>query len=465
MHWKLVVALLAAALCAGCVTAPPGRAWPEPRPLGGGITPFRPAREPKTHVHEGAPLPQLGEELRLRDAVSLALSRSPELAGVALSVREAEAEALQAGLLPNPELEVEFEEFAGTGDLSGTKSAETTISVGQLLELGGKRDKRTRLARIEAELAGWDYEVKRIAVITDVVRKFTGVLAAQRKAELANANLKLAEATRDAVESRVRAGKVSPVELTKANVEVSTAGIRVRRADRELVAARHQLTATWGASSSRFTAAAGNLYDVAPLPELDQILPLLGKSPELARWKSERAQRTAALSSEKAQAIPDVTISAGYRYFNESKDQAALVGISVPLPLFDRNQGGIRKARYGLLRAHSEEEAAWARLRAELLEAYQELASAREEATTLRVEVVPAVEQAFEASRKSFDEGKTDYLDVLDAQRTLTDAREKYIDALASYHQALAAVEGLIAQPLSAVNDTQRTIRKETGND
>jgi len=452
MYRRYIIPCLLAALCAGCASTPLGSAWPKPRPLGCEISTYRPPQKPETDISGTVSLPEARKELRLRDALALALRRSPDLAGVALSVREAEAEALQAGLLPNPEVGAEFEDFAGTGDLAGTKSAETTITVGQLIELGGKRAKRIRQARLEAELAGWDYEAKRIGLITDVAQRFAAVLARQRKAALADTSLKLAKATRDAVNKRLKAGKITPVELAKAEVEVSTARISVRRAGRELLASKHRLAAAWGATSPHFEVVAGDLNHIGQLPKLDQVIPLLAQNPDIARWKTELAQRQAVLSSEKARAISDVTLSAGYRYSNESKDTAALVGISIPLPLFDRNQGGVRKARYGLLRARSEEEATWARLRYELLEAYQELASAHEEAATLRTQVLPAAEQAFKATRTSFDRGKTDYLDVLDAQRTLTDTRRQYVDALASYHRALPAVEGLIAQPLTSAS-------------
>ncbi len=455
MYRRHIIPYLVAALCAGCATAPRDSAWPEPRPLGREISTYRPPQEPEADISKTVSLPEARKELRLRDALALAFGRSPDLAGVALAVREAEAEALQAGLLPNPRIEAEFEDFAGTGDLAGTKSAETTVTVGQLIETGGKRAKRTHRARLEAELAGWDYEARRIALMTEVAQRFAAVLAAQRKVELADMSLKLAEATRDAVDKRLKAGKITPVELTKADVEVSTAQIHAQRASRELVASRHRLAAAWGSTSPHFAVAAGDLNHVAPLPKLDQVIPLLAQNPDLARWKTELAQRQAVLSSEKAQAIPDVKLSAGYRYFNESKDQAALVGISIPLPLFDRNQGGVRKARYGRLKARSEEKAARARLRSDLIEAYQELASSHEEATSLGTKVVPAAEQVFEATRTSFDQGKTDYLDVLDAQRTLTNARRQYVGALASYHRALPAVEGLIAQPLTSASTVE----------
>lgn len=98
--------------------------------------------------------------LTLLDALKLALENNPQLSVFSLEVRAREAAALQASLWPNPEAEIEIENFAGSGPLSGFKSTETTISIGQLIELAGKRAKRTQLANLKAESASWNFESK-----------------------------------------------------------------------------------------------------------------------------------------------------------------------------------------------------------------------------------------------------------------------------------------------------------------
>ena len=77
-------------------------------------------------------------------------------------MRAREAEGLQAGRLSNPELEVEIENFGGSGEADGFSASETTLALSQLIELGGKRLKRQRIAGHQAELAGWEYELTRV---------------------------------------------------------------------------------------------------------------------------------------------------------------------------------------------------------------------------------------------------------------------------------------------------------------
>ena len=154
---------------------------------------------------------------------------------------------------------------------------------------------------------------------------------------------------------------------------------------------------------------------------------------------------------EDAKAIPDVTVSAGVRQFNQADETAAILGVSIPLPVFDRNQGGKQEARAKLAKGEEERRAATARVLTALAEAYQSLSSAFMEATVLKNEVLPGAQSAFEAENEGFRQGKFGYLDVLDAQRTLFEARSKYIESLASYHKAVADVERLIGDRLESV--------------
>src|SRR5690606_13361923 len=150
---------------------------------------------------------------------------------------------------------------------------------------------------------------------------------------------------------------------------------------------------------------------------------------------------------EEARRLPDVTLSAGYRHFTASGDGAFVGGVSVPLPLFDRNRGAVAAARVRLLAADDERDAALVDARAVLAEAHGALAAAYAEATTLRAEALPRAEDVAARIEEGYREGKFALLDVLDAQRTLAAVRARYADALAAYHAAAAAVDRLTASP------------------
>ena len=321
----------------------------------------------------------------------------------------------------------------------------------QLIELGAKRLKRTRLAAIERDLAAWDYETKRIDVFTDVAKAFVQVLATREQLALSEELFGLAERVFQAISDRVEAGAASPVEATRAGVALSTSRIELERSRRALLAARRRLAATWGSSRPAFDAVEGDLFALSPIPDLGALEERIGRNPDLARWLAEMEQRSAVLELELANRIPDVTVSAGHRRLNETNDHALVLGLSVPIPIFNRNQGAILEARYGLAKAREEQRAAEILARDTLAAAYQSLSTSFVEAIVLRDEVMPGARSAFDAINEGYRQGKFGYLEVLDAQRTLFEARGQYLEALATYHASIADVERLIGEGLETM--------------
>lgn len=394
--------------------------------------------------------------LTLRQALALALMKNPDIAGTSWEVRAAEARRLQAGLLPNPEVGIDIEEFGGGNSRSGFEAATTTLLLSQLIELGGKRAKRTQAAAIEQDLAGWDYQAKRLDVLTDTAKAFIETLAAQEQIALATDLVRLSERVLYSVSERVKAGKVSPLEETKSGVELANTRIELQRAKSNFKEAGKRLSNTWGQAEPTFEKVDGALHVVKPIPTREQLTDLISRNPDVARWVKEMEQRTAALEIEKAKRIPNLTVRAGVQRFNESDEQAFVVGFSLPLPLFDRNQGKIKEAQHKLAKVREDSRAAVAKANTSLAGVYQKLSSSYETAMGLKNEVLPAAELSFEASSEGYREGKFGFLEFLDAQRTLFEARGKLVEALAGYHKATADIERLTGANLdSAIESTK----------
>lgn len=395
--------------------------------------------------------------MMLREALSLALMHNPELGAFSFEIRAAEARALQAGLWPNPEVGVGIENVGGTDEVSGLDGSATTVQLGQLIELGDKRTKRHRVALLQGALAGWDYEAKRLDVLRQVAQAYIELLAAQRSVELASDLVQLSEQTYATVAERVDAGKDSPVERTKAQVAVANAGIELKKAVRRLEAARKELAATWGGKQPAFGKAAGDIEEVDPVPEEDALVALLPQNPAIARWETELEERRAVVDLEKARAVPDPTVSGGYRRFNDTGDRAFVFGLAVPLPLTNRNQGAIQESKFNLSKAYKQSQATEAATYAAFAGAYEMLSAAYAEVMDIRNVVLPGAQSAFEATRQGYEQGKFDFLAVLDSQRTFFDTRLRYLDALASYQKAKAAVESLIGRDFSTVAGARKT--------
>jgi len=404
---------------------------------------------------ETAEIPEIVEPtgaITLRKALALALMHNPELKAYSWDIRISQARELQAGLWPNPEFGVEVEDVGGSGELSGFDAAETTIQLSQLIELGGKSDKRVKVASLEKELSGLDYEAKRLDVFTEVTTSFIEVLTAQQRLELTKELLQLSEEIVDTVSKRVDAGKDSPLEKGKAAVAHSNIRIKHRQAIENLEFARKQLASTWAGETPCFESAAGELDSLPPLPAVEELTLLISENPDIARWPLEVDKGKASLELEKANAISDITLSGGMKRFNETDDNAIVFGISIPLPISDTNQGGRMEAAYALSRVREEQRAAQSDIQMELARAYQALSNSHAEATELDNNILDEAESVFEASRTGYSVGKLDYLHVLDAQRTLFEVKTQYIDALGSFHTAKTDVERLIGSPIESIN-------------
>lgn len=421
-------------------------AWQEPLPLGRDFPSYVPTQEPK--AAETLPIEQPTGILRLHQVLSLALMGNPELVGFAWDVRAAEADTLQAGLRPNPEFELEVEDFAGTGELSGFGGLETTVGLGYLFELGGKRGKRTQVAGLATELAGWDYETKRLDILTKATKAFLGVVAAQQTVSLHEELIDLSARVLTTVQEQAKVGKVSPLEVTKAEVEHASAQLELEHARRALEVTRKQLAATWGSTEVNFERVEGKLGEPRPIPAAQELASRISQNPDIARWSVEMAKRRAAVKLEESARIPDIELGVGFRHLREIGDSAFLVGLSFPLPFFDRNQGGIRAAEAGLAKGSIEQHAAELQVLTAFAEAYQSLAMAYADATSLETKILPAAEKTFEATLEGYREGKFELLELLDAQRTFFETRAQQNQSLAAYHNAVADVERLLGESL-----------------
>ena len=448
MKLETVYIAVCLAVVAGCGPGPlDDDYWPQASPLGRDLDAVRVPAEP-TAVPMGPAFVEPSGELNLRTSLSVGLLHNPQLASYAWNVRAQEAAIIQAGLYPNPEVAVEIENFGGTDGFGGFGASETTIAIGQTILLGGKLDSRRQFARFKRDLAGWDYEVARVDVITRVGIEFVNTLTAQAHLAVARETAALAEQVFSAIDQRVHAGKVSPVERTKARVDRAQSQRVLLVAERDLVAARYRLAATWGSVAPSFVAAVGDLLSVSKPPAVEELLARIEDNPDLARWTTEMAARRAAVTLAQADAVPDITPFGGVKLLGGTDETAFVAGIAMPIPAFDRNQGEILEARLRGAQGEALRRAAALRVKTELVIVYQALDTAYLETVILTTQVEPSAESALAAAEEAFRQGKIGALDLLDAQRTLFAVRRQSVDAHAAYHLAVVSIERLIGGPL-----------------
>ena len=212
-------------------------------------------------------------------------------------------------MLPNPEANLELENFGGSGEVSDFNSAETTISLSQLIELGDKRMKRRQLASTDRDLARWDYEVKRVDLLSQTAITYADVLADQERLTITKEIKDLAEEIYQTVKKRVEAGKVSPLDEIKARVELSKSQLSQINAERQLSISKQNLVTGWGGTDITFNNVLGDFYSISPIPELDSIVTKLNNNPALARWATEVIRHQKAICGCKLPTLHPVIIA------------------------------------------------------------------------------------------------------------------------------------------------------------
>lgn len=394
-------------------------------------------------------------DLTLLDAVQLTLRRNPELAAFAREIRALGGVTLQAGLFRNPDLSVETEDMGSPVRPEPVVQQFATLRVSQLIELGGKRAARVHAASLGQEVAGKDYEAKRLDTVALVANFFTDVLAGQERVRLAENSVQLAQKVVDAASKRVQTGKAPPLEETKARMAHSTAGIELELARRDLAAARKQLTLMWGNPFPAFDKATGNLESVVTLPGYEELSRRILQSPAALRSVKNVEQRKAMVELENTRRIPDITVNAGVRRYLQTDNITAIAGFSIPIPVFNRNQGNVREAHERLDKAIDEQLATDLRLNIQLSRTYETLLAAQNEIRVLRDDVLPGARSAFNAATVGYELGRFSFLEMLDAQRTLFQNQLLYVRSVATYQKLVNEIERLIGGPMdepAAVN-------------
>jgi len=372
--------------------------------------------------------------LTLESALQTARDNNPELAAARWGIDIAEGERRQAGVLPNPQLSWEVED-------TRKGSQTTTVGVSQLFELGGKRGARLDVAGRDAELAALELERQRNVLRAEVIAAFQAAAQAQEGLQLAEQSLRLSERALQVVQGRVRAGSASPVEATRAQVQLSEVRLEQGRAEQALTVAYQQLAAVTGAARVQFSRVDGGLQANNDIPSRTLLLDRLEQTADLRLARLQIDQREAALGLARSQRIPDLTVSVGSQYSETDRERINVVGLSVPIPLFDRNQGNVLAAARRADQARDQRNGAELRLRSEVVQALAQWSTAASEVQTFDRSILPSAQQALDAATRGFERGKFAFLDVLDAQRTLVAARLQYLQAQAQSSEARVRLE------------------------
>lgn len=383
-----------------------------------------------------------GAPLTLDEAFGLAAQNNPLLRAARANADASAGALMQAGARPNPEIS-----FLQEGVRGGDRTS--TYLVNQPLELGGKRRARLNVASYGREVALASFDGSAAALRADVFAAFYGVLAAQRQLQVARESADIAVRSAELAEKRVRAGKVSPVEATKARIAASAAQIEVAAAGARLSEATAKLVNVTGSALTGERPASGDMQSVPAVGALQRLLARVDEAPLARAARAQMLRSDALVSVERTKRIPNITLSAGMkRVFTAGiPDNQVVIGVSIPLPLFDTNKGAALESAHQAERAAAEFDSEKAALRLELTRAYASYERAVQEARRLELDILPGAREALNAMTRGYELGKFALIDVLDTQRTFYQEQSRYTQALMDAHVAYADIMRVVGDP------------------
>lgn len=391
---------------------------------------------------------QAASLITLDQAIDLALASDPTVKASEAGTSASLANLKQAGRLPNPTIGITAENFGGTGSVSGLRSAEYTLSYGQMIEVGGDRSAREAVASGDLKLANARLATQRLETVQTVRHAYILALASETKLKVVQERASFISEMNRTVRQRSRQGRDSSMVESQARASAAEVAVDLMQAERAVKLSRIQLSTLWNGVDDGFVL--DQAFFEKPSFDADA-LPVDQGYPDLAQYNALKSRATANIALEKARAIPDPEISAGIRRFASGSETAFIVGLSIPFPVYDSNRNNIERAQSERLQADLEEVAARRDINLKLASAVARRDSARAEIEALRADAIPQATQALELARSGYERGAFSYLEIADASRGLNALRERLVGALHTFHENQITIDRLTGR--SAITD------------
>ncbi len=380
--------------------------------------------------------------LSLSDALRLAAAKNPTLKSLGFDRTAVEAQLVQAGLWSNPEFEFELEDIGWNAP--GLQGSEITLSIAQELELFGQRAARKNLARTEIDATELHARVSAFDLYLEVKRRFYTLAHARQRVHLSKTSVDLANDVVRNIDFRIGKGAGLQSELLLAQLEKQRTQLMLDQAQQDMIAAEAALVAMWNGQSNGVTVTASSEPDLAPvMRRLASLMNGIDSTRDVMSLHRQSAFVHAQQSLAAAQTRPSITLSGGLKRLEATNSNTFLIGISLPLPLFDRMQG-TRQSLSARLRSldhqiDRERLDAAADVTAHSIRMYQLM----HRHDTLDSLLLPTADQAYETLRRAYEAGRVPYTQLLEAERSLNELRFEHNDMLLAIQQQIIALESL----------------------
>jgi outer membrane protein, heavy metal efflux system len=380
--------------------------------------------------------------LTLADLEAMALKCNPAIAQAASLVQAARGNHLQVGLAPNPTVAYEGQQIGSRG-----LAEQDGIAISQEIVRGGKLKLNRQIAAQEWARAEQELEIQKKRVLTDVRVAYYHVVIAQRQADLTAELRKVAREALGSAEELFRGKEAGRVDVVQAELEAENAEILSQNAQNRQRAAWQTLATVVGHPQLGMEPLAGNADDLHDAFSWDESLhQLLVCSPEIAKAAAELERARWAVQRAMVEKKPNVTVQGlvNWRDNGIGGRSDGAISVGVPLPVWNRNQGGVSQAQHEAAAAQHALNKLELSLQNRLAPVYERYANALNQVNKYRAKILPAAQESLDLNRKLYKAGETSFLNLLTAQRTYTQTNLNYLESLRELRVNEAEITGLL---------------------
>ncbi len=384
----------------------------------------------------------VNKKISLEEALKIAIEKNPQLQSTRDQIDAAIGSLRQSKLYPNPVLELLAEEIPSSE--LGLNQSQNLVGITQPIITGGKRGLGIRVSEKSKEKNELERDAVLLAVIADTKQAFYKVAADQEGFAVAKKVEEIAKGIYESEKARFDAGEVAITNVLRAEVELSKARNFVSNAEGNLQNSIKELQTTMGIPEETVDGVIGKLLmkpEELSLHELE--LNMKSNQPILKASKKDVEIAETQLTLEKRQAIPDINVSAGYKRLALENIDTVQLGLEIPAPFFNRNQGNIQKGKALSRKAKSENLSVYNELLFQLKKNFNSYNVERRRVVEFRDKILPKAEESLKLIERGYKEGEFDYIDLLDAQRTWAETRISYIESLKNLNLLIADIERL----------------------
>ena len=365
--------------------------------------------------------PDTKDSLSFAEAREIILSGNAGLRSAKTEIDAAKAGVHQAGTFPNPDIEVSLEKFGAD---------EIEASVGQTFELGGKRKHRTEAAQIEVDVLVNAGEIARLELEAEIIRRFIPIATTTHKMDVLDSIIKITESTRDQIQRRVEAGGARTTDLVRIEIDIEQLQLERKELLLENKQARMKFAALGSSQNFSLINVTGELNHESSIPDLKTLQNAIDKNPVIMAYVIEQKKLEVERRQLSADASPDLNLSMGYLRNNEANSNSPTFGLSMSVPLFNRNTAAQKQAELRQKASGEQRENAYRLLMADIEGIHSQLEAIDLKLNSLQSSIVPKARKVYETLQEYYSAGSASFLDIAEAQAEMLRLRLELLDIL-----------------------------------